>query len=317
MSQIHDIIIIGGGPVGLFGVYSAGLLQLDAVLIERLDRLGGQLAYLYPEKPIYDVGGFPRVRADELVDRLKQQAFQYPATVVTGAEAVHLRHTDDRWVVDTTRESYEARAVVITSGIGEFRPRKYGIEAIDRWEGRGLFYVVGRLEAFRDQDVLVVGGGDSAADWAMAVAEVARSVTMIHRRDTFQCHPDSLQKLTRHPRIRLVPETELRAVDGERDRVSRVLVYRRDTQKEETWPIDSVIVAIGLIPGTDIFREWGLNMTGNEIPVDTRMATNLPGVFAAGDIVTYPGKVKLIAVGFGEVATAVESVRHFLQASGR
>lgn len=305
--MLDDIIIIGGGPTGLFSLYIAGLHRMRATLIEKLDRVGGQLEHLYPEKPIYDVGGFPMVRGRELVERLAQQAGQYPTRQITGQTVTGIQHTAMGWRVVTNVSSYDTHCVLICGGIGDFLPRKFNDPAIDGYEHRGLYYVVNRLEDFRDQRVLVVGGGDSAADWAMALAEIAADLTMIHRRDAFQCHADSLDKLQSAKNIHLVPKAELKAIEGAQT-VTGVHILRDRTQVEN-WPMDKIIVAIGLIPGTAGFRSWGLDMAGTELAVSSTMATNLPGVYAAGDIVTYPGKVKLIAAGFGEAATAVEAAR--------
>lgn len=311
MEEVRDVLVIGGGPVGLFGLYCAGLHHLKATMLERLDRLGGQLEHLYPEKPIYDVGGFPRTTGRELVERLKEQAFQYPAEIVTGITAQSLRRVGDVWEVGTDRGRYLAHVVIITAGIGEFIPRRFQNPAIDSYEGHGLYYIVKRLADFDGRRVLIVGGGDSAADWAMALSGRAARVTMIHRRQNFQCHVDSLAKLQKDPRVSLVPNTELVNVKGD-GQVEGVTLWRKDTDTREELPLDAVIVAIGLLPGTDLFRQWGLLMEDGEIRVDTTMATNLPGVYAAGDIATYPGKVKLIAAGFGEVATAVQAGYRYL-----
>jgi thioredoxin reductase (NADPH) len=313
MYDTADVTIIGGGPIGLFGLYCAGLYRLKARLIERLDRLGGQLEYLYPEKPIYDVGGFPVISGRELVERLKQQAFQYPAEVVTGVTATRVFVNEHGYNIETNKGLFPSRVVVITAGIGEFLPRRFGRAEIDRFEGRGLYYVVNQLRDFERQRVLVVGGGDSAADWAMAVADRAEHVTMIHRRETFQCHPDSLVKLQHHPRVSLWTNRAIHHILGD-DMVQGVVLQTTDGQVlPEPLAVDRIIVAIGLIPGTDIFRQWDLDFDGHEIRVATDMHTNRPGIFAAGDIVTYPGKVKLIAAGFGEVATAIEAARRYLE----
>lgn len=311
---MRDLVLIGAGPVGLFGLYCAGLHRLKATMIERLDRVGGQLEYLYPEKPIYDVGGFPMIRGRELVERLSQQAFQYPSECLTGVEATRLDALPGGWRLATTRGPIESRTIIVTGGIGTFIPRRYNNPAVDQYEGRGLTYTVDHLADYRHQRVLVVGGGDSAADWALATAEEADAVIMIHRRDTFQCHADSLEKLHQHPRIQLLPRRTLDRVFGD-GRVESVEL--RGTMGElERLAVDRIIVAIGLLPGTDLFHRFRLQMDGHEIRVASNMATNLPGVFAAGDIVTYPGKVKLIAAGFGEVATAVEAaLGHLAQVS--
>ncbi len=312
MAEMADVTIVGGGPVGLFGLYCAGLHHLKARLVERLDRLGGQLEHLYPEKPIYDVGGFPAITGRELVERLKQQAFQYPADVLTGVEATGLELAEGGWSLVTPDGMLPTRALIVTAGIGEFIPRRYQNPVIDDYEGRGLYYVVQELEEFRDQRVLVVGGGDSAADWAMAVAGRARHVTMIHRRRGFQCHVDSLSKLEADPRVTLIPHRSLVRVVGD-DRVERaILADGEGRELPDALDVDRIIVAIGLTPETAIFRGWGLDMQGDAITVKTDMSTNKPGVYAAGDMAAYPGKIKLIASGFGEVATAVEAAKDYL-----
>lgn len=312
MAEVAEVTIIGGGPVGLFGFYCAGLNGRSVQLLERLDRVGGQLEHLYPEKPIYDVGGYPEITGHDLVDKLKQQAFQYDGRVLTGVVAQQLDALHEGYRIHTNRGVYESPVVIVTAGIGEFIPRRMNIPAIDQYEGRGLYYVVNRLSDFDNQRVLVVGGGDSAADWALAVADRAKSVTMIHRREGFQCHADSLKKLRSHPGVTLVPLRALRAVVGNNAVEAVLLQEASGVPLKEPWDVDRIIVAIGLIPGTQLFSEWGLTMAGNEIMVATDMSTNRPGVYAAGDIAKYPGKVKLMAAGFGEVATAVEAACRYL-----
>lgn len=307
--KVHDIIIIGGGPVGLYGVYMAGLYQMDVQLIERLDRIGGQPEYLYPEKPIYDIGAIPKISGRDLVVQLREQAFQYPVDVRTGETAQDLsREPGGWWKITTDRGAHLGQAVILTTGIGEFVPRKLKNPAVDNWEGLGVYYIVRSLQEMAHRHVLVVGGGDSAADWAMAISPLAERVVMIHRRSEFQCHPDSLRKLKCLSNVEMIPESELVACQGTH-RVESVTVRSTTGSGEYQWDMDRVIVAIGLIPTPGPVAGWGMAMQRSEIVVDTQMATNLPGVYAAGDTVTYPGKVKLIAAGFGEVATAVEAAR--------
>lgn len=307
-----DVLVVGGGPVGLYGLYLTGLHHLKTTMIERLSSLGGQLEHLYPQKPIYDVGGFPAVTGHDLVEQLKRQAQQYPSQIRLGTTARTLEAKGGLWQIETDHGRFAGRAVIITAGIGEFIPRRFNQDAIDRFEGRGLHYVVRDLSVFRDQSVLVVGGGDSAADWAMAVAPVAKKVWMIHRRDQFQCHEDSLAKLQALPNVELLPRHQLVGLDGDQEMLSVAHLQHNQTQGVTRLDVSRVIVAIGLVPGTTIFHDWNLTLNGHEIAVNSAMHTNLPGVFAAGDIVNYPGKVKLISAGFGEVATAVESARHYL-----
>ncbi len=312
MAETADVTIIGGGPVGLFGLYCAGLNCLNAGLLERLDQVGGQLEHLYPEKPIYDVGGFPQITGRELIARLKEQAFQYSGEVITDVTAHALESTPEIHRIYTNRGTFDSRVVIITAGIGEFIPRRMMNPAIDQFEGRGLYYVVNRLSDFNDCRVLVVGGGDSAADWAMAIADRAQHVTMIHRRSMFQCHQDSLRKLEKNPRVSLMPNRILNAVTGDHTVRAAWLQDATGVPLGDPLEVDAIIIAIGLLPGTAIFEQWGLDMEGNEIRVTSSMRTSRPGVFAAGDIATYPGKVKLIAAGFGEVATAVEAAQNYL-----
>ncbi len=312
MADVAEVTIIGGGPIGLFGYYCAGLNRRSVQLLERLDRVGGQLEHLYPEKPIYDVGGYPKITGHDLVEQLKQQAFQYDGRVRTGIVAQQLDPLHEGYRIHTNRGLYESPVVIVTAGIGEFIPRRMNIPAIDQYEGRGLYYVVNQLSDFDNQRVLVVGGGDSAADWALAIADRAKSVTMIHRREGFQCHADSLIKLRSHGSVSLIPLRALRAVVGTHAVEAVLLQEASGTPLEEPLEVDRIIVAIGLIPGTQLFTEWGLTMAGNEILVATDMSTNRPGVYAAGDIAKYPGKVKLMAAGFGEVATAVEAACRYL-----
>jgi thioredoxin reductase (NADPH) len=310
--SIADILMIGGGPVGLNGLYLTGLHHMRTVVIERLSSMGGQLEHLYPEKPIYDVGGFARITGRELAGALQEQAGQYAAEIHTDTTALSLKEGPAGWRVQTDHGEYQGRAVIITAGIGEFIPRRFDNLEIDRWEGRGLSYVVDSLEPYRGRKVLVVGGGDSAADWAMAVAPIAEQVWMIHRRPQFQCHEDSLARLKALDNVTLIPEHELVALHGDGETVGSVQIRHKDTGAVTAMDASAVIVAIGLVPGTGIFHTWGVAMNGHEIGVTSAMHTNLEGVFAAGDIVSYPGKVKLISAGFGEVATAVESARQYL-----
>lgn len=299
-----DVTIIGGGPVGLYGLYSAGLHGLSARLIERLPRLGGQLESLYPEKLIFDVAGYPAITAQALVETLKQQALQYSADVRLGEELRGLEVDDSGVTLTTSREQYRSRAVVITAGIGEFRPRRLGHEAIDRYEGYGVHYLVNRLQVFAGKDVVIVGGGNSAADWALNLAGRCKSITVVHRRENFQCHFDSAKKLQEGP-FQLATYKELKEVGATEGHVSAAKLVDVRTG-EETWvKAQEIIVAIGLIPDLGPLKQLGLTLEGNEIRVATTGETNLPRVYAAGDIVTYPGKIKLIATGFGEVATAV------------
>ena len=311
-AAITDVTILGGGPVGLYGAYSCGLHGLSCRLIERLPHLGGQLTALYPEKLIFDVAGYPAVRAQVLVEALKEQAFQYAMDVHLEEEVKSLQVESDSVLIGTTRGSYRSRTVVITAGIGEFSPRRLGTPDVDRAEGQGVHYVVGSLKPFHGRDVVIVGGGDSAADWAINLAGLAKSITLVHRRPTFQCHPDSARKLRQGP-FRLEMHQALVDVELVDGHVAAVKLGDAEAGAEQWIRAQEVIIAIGLVADLGPLRSTGLEISGNEIPITPSGETNLPRVYAAGDVVTYPGKTKLIATGFGEVATAVYGTARWLK----
>jgi thioredoxin reductase len=302
-----DVAIVGGGPVGLYGLYSAGLHGLSARLFERLPALGGQLEALYPEKVIYDVAGYPAVTAHELVEALVQQALQFRADVHLDEEVTDLAPVEGGVEVVTPRGRYPARAVVVAAGIGEFRPRKLGIDEVDRLEGRGVHYVVRSLRPFFGHRVVVVGGGDSAADWALNLVGKARTITLVHRRDSFQCHADSARKLAEGPFVKRLQHTLVGAEPA--DGYLRRVRLRHTVTGAETWvDAEQAIIAIGLVPDLGPLARIDLGWQGTEIPVDPSGRTRLDSVYAAGDIVAYPAKIKLIATGFGEVATAIYDI---------
>lgn len=319
MDPVRDVVIIGGGPVGLYGAYLAGLYRLRTTIIERLSELGGQPRFLYPEKPIYDIGGYPRIDGQLLAVQLSAQALQYPVEVRVGEEARELEALSGPrgplWRIATQSESVTTATIIVACGIGKFLPRRLDHPAVDRYEGRGLYYVVGPLREFADKRVLVVGGGDSAADWAMAIAPRCQMLTLIHRRRALHCHADSLHKLAHDPKVQMIMEARLAELHGA-DRVEAATIVCGPNQARRRIEVDAVVVAIGLVPDLGALQTWDLGFTGDRLPVTTTMATRLPGVFGAGDVVTYPGKVKLIATGFGEIATAMESVRAHLARIG-
>lgn len=311
-TDLYDVTIIGGGPVGLYAAYYAGFRTLRTKIVESLDALGGQITALYPEKWIYDVAGFPRVVGRVLVDNLVEQAMQYRPAVCTGETVEKLRREPDATLRLVTARGAEhaTRVLVITAGIGAFRPKTFKKPDIDSFEGKGLHYFVRSFQDFKDARVLIVGGGDSAVDWANGLVGIARSITLIHRRDQFRAHEDSVQKMLHSP-IDVKVFYELRRLEGT-GRVERAVIYQNKTNAEETLEVDAVIASLGFLSTLGPIQEWGLELEHDSIRVTTRMETNLPGVYAAGDIVTYPGKVKLIATGFGEAATAVNNAAQYL-----
>ena len=310
-----DLTIIGAGPAGLYAAYYAGFRGLSTVIIDSLAEPGGQVAALYPEKLIYDVAGFPAVRGQELIERCFEQAAQYDPTYRLGHRAEDLvSHDDGSFTVVTDRETrVETRAVVITGGIGTFTPRP--LPDGQAYEGRGLVYFVRELESMRDQDVLIVGGGDSACDWALNLEGIARSITLVHRRDRFRAHEDSVKKLFASS-VRVMTFTEVAGIEGD-GMVERVTVFDNRTDEREILKVQKVIAALGFTSDLGPLKSWDVQIDGRSILVDTRMRTSIDGVFAAGDITDYDGKVRLIAVGFGEAATAVNNAVVHIDPSAR
>ncbi|MEQ7005886.1 NAD(P)/FAD-dependent oxidoreductase [Actinopolymorpha sp. B17G11] len=299
-----DLLIIGAGPVGLFGAYYAGFRGLSVAVMDSLPEPGGQVTAMYPEKLIYDVAGLPAVKGQELVDRLVEQAGQFDPAYLLGQRAEVLDHGPE--IVEVSTEQgleVAARAVLITAGIGTFSPKRLPVG--QEYEGRGLRYFVPKLAELADLDVLIVGGGDSAFDWAISLEPLARSITLIHRRTKFRAHEHTVERV-RTSRVRLLTPWEVRDVAGD-DRIEAVEIVNNATQESERIEVQAVVAALGFLADLGPMSRWGLDQRKRHIVVDSAMRTNLPRVFAAGDIADYDGKVKLIATGFGEVATAVNN----------
>lgn len=305
-SDIVDLAIIGAGPVGLFGAFYAGLRQMSVKIIDSLESLGGQLVTLYPEKYIYDVAGFPKVLAKDLAIQLVEQGMQYGAIACLGEQAQTVE--DDPaggFAIKTSHTTHRAKTVLISAGVGSFSPKKLPLANEPLLAGRGLYYFVKSLEEFRGKRVLVVGGGDSAVDWANMLHPLAAQVTLIHRRDGFRAHEDSVVKMRASP-VDIKVFYELRSIDAGTDgRVARATIYDNRTNVDETIEVDAVLVNIGFSNSLGPIKNWGLTLEKNAVVVDSTMKTNRPGIYAAGDICTYVGKLKLIVTGFGEAAIAV------------
>lgn len=297
-----DLLIIGAGPTGLFAAYYAGFRGLRVAVVDSLPELGGQITAMYPEKQILDVGGFPTVKGRDLVAGLVAQAQTSDPTYLLDRSATTLKATDDGVTVglddDTT---ITAGAVIITAGIGKFSPRP--LPAGDGWLGRGMEFFVPSFEPYADKDVVIVGGGDSAFDWAHHLEPVARSVTLVHRRDAFRAHQRTVD-IVRASSVEIITRAEVSALNGS-DRLESVDVTVDG--ETTTRPAQAVVAALGFVADLGALKDWGLDVDKRHVVVDTTMGTNLPRVFAAGDITEYPGKVRLIAVGFGEAATAVNN----------
>lgn len=304
-----DLLIVGAGPAGLYATFYAGMRELSVVVLDALPEVGGQLMALYPEKPIYDVAGLPAVTGAELVTALHKQSRAANPEWVLGERAETLSRdatgTADRLVVTTDLGTrIRVGGVILTAGIGSFKPRRLAVA--DHLEGRGLHYRVASAGDFAGQDVVVVGGGDSAVDWANMLAPIASSVTVVHRRRTLTAHQASVSELARN-QVRVILDSEVVAVDGD-EQLERVHVGGRKSEPQ-ILKADAVIAALGHIADLGPLRDWGCELEARRhILVDRRMETTVPGVFAAGDVTTYEGKVRIMASGFGEAATAVNNL---------
>jgi thioredoxin reductase (NADPH) len=302
-----DLLIIGAGPTGLFAAYYAGFRGHRVAVVDSLPELGGQITAMYPEKQIFDVAGFPAVKGRDLVEGLVNQAATAEPTYLLDRTAATLVSDDDGVTVglDDGTE-VRATAVLITAGIGKFSPRP--LPAGEGWLGRGLEFFVPSFAPYAGKDVVIVGGGDSAFDWALHLEPVARSVALVHRRDAFRAHERTVQ-LVRDSSVEIITRAEVTALvgaDGDADGpLGAVDITVGDEVSRR--PAQAVVAALGFVADLGPIQQWGIEVSKRHVLVDPAMRTSLPRVFAAGDITEYPGKVRLIAVGFGEAATAVNN----------
>lgn len=306
-----DICIIGAGPVGLFAVFEAGLLKMRCHLVDVLPQIGGQLSEIYPKKPIYDIPGYPEVKAEELVSNLHQQILPFKPTFTLGERVETLTRLEDNSFVLTTSDHTEinAKVIVIAGGLGCFEPRKPEVAQLEHFEGKGVVYMVKDPEKFRSKKLVIAGGGDSALDWAIYLADVAERVTLVHRSESFRGAPDSTEKvfhLAKEGKLDLLLNSNLHALQGNGVLNAVDIVDKKGTVTNVE--ADYMIPLFGLSPKLGPIGEWGLNIDRNAIEVNTfDYATNIPGIYAIGDINTYPGKLKLILCGFHEAALMAQS----------
>ena len=308
-----DIIIIGAGPVGLFAIFEAGLLKLKCHLIDSLPQPGGQCSEIYPKKPIYDIPGYPSILAGELVDNLMEQAEPFKPGFTLGEAAVKIdKVADDKFIVTTDKGTqHEAPIVMIAGGLGVFEPRKPPIENLESYEDKGVEYIIKDPEFYRGKRCVIAGGGDSALDWAIYLTDkkIASEVSLVHRRSSFRGHLDSVQRvmdLAEEGKINLITEAEVVGVGGNGHIENVTIKHKVDGEfQKET---DHFIPLFGLKPSLGPIADWGLDIEKNAIKVDTRdYSTNIPGLYAIGDVNTYEGKLKLILCGFHEGTIALQS----------
>ena len=300
-------MIVGAGPVGLFGAYYAGVRKLSIAVLDSLEEPGGQITAMYPEKSIFDVAGFPAIRGRDLIEQLLAQAAPFSPNYLLGHQAVGLERGGGGFAVTTSAGlRIECRAIVITGGIGTFTPRP--LPTGGEYLGRGLVHFVPDPSAYTGQNVVVVGGGDSALDWALMLEPIAKTVTVVHRRAEFRAHPYSVELLTASSVV-MVTDAQISAVRGDPS-VTEIDILVGDVTR--TLPCEKLVAALGFTANLGPLLEWGIDIRKRQISVDTMGRTTVPGIYAAGDIVEYQGKVKLIATGFGEVATAVNNAAAYL-----
>ncbi|HVE77597.1 MAG TPA: NAD(P)/FAD-dependent oxidoreductase [Gemmatimonadaceae bacterium] len=322
MAETTDITIIGGGPTGLFALFYAGMRGVRAQLVDALPELGGQLTALYPEKYIFDVAGFPKVLAKDLVKALAEQAGQFSPTYHLGERVVALEEDGGHFVLVTEGRRLATRAIIIAAGIGAFSPRRLPQAFAEPWYGRGIYDRVLNPAEFRGRRVLIIGGGDSAFDWAHQLLDRAASVTLAHRSDRFRAHAATVAEVTAAAaagRAQVLTFHELAAIHGTGDpttgngaRITGVTLKNAKAKTTVDVPCDVILPMLGFVSDLGPLAAWGLTLEKEEIVVNSQMETGRPGVWAAGDVTTYPGKLKLIACGFGEAATAVNEAVHWI-----
>ncbi|AMX82454.1 ferredoxin--NADP(+) reductase [Geobacillus subterraneus] len=315
--NVYDVTVVGGGPTGMFAAFYGGLRQMKVKIIESLPQLGGQLAALYPEKYIYDIAGFPKVRAQELVNQLKEQLSLFsPAICLNQSVETLEKQEDGTFKLTTDKEIHYSKTVIITAGNGAFQPRRLELESASQYEGKNLHYFISDLEQFAGKRVLVCGGGDSAVDWSLMLEPIAASVTIVHRRDKFRAHEHSVEQLMKS-RVQVKTPFVPAELIGDEQGIRQVVLEHVKEGTKETIDVDAVVVNYGFISSLGPIKNWGLDIEKNSIKVNSRMETNIPGVYAAGDICTYDGKIKLIACGFGEAPIAISSAKTYIDPTAR
>ena len=310
-----DIIIIGAGPTGLFTVFEAGLLGLKCHIIDSLVKPGGQCSEIYPNKPIYDIPAYPEIMAGDLIHKLLDQIKPFDPGYTMGESAVELKKSDGEFIITTDKNTkIKGKVVAIAGGLGNFEPRKPNLENIDKYEENGLVYKIINKDDFKDKNVVISGGGDSALDWTLELSKIAKKVTLIHRRNEFRGAVESvkqIQKLKDKNIVDVITPAQLVAING-RDKVESIdLKVNEEIVTIET---DFIIPLYGLIPKMNIFKNWGLNIEKNAISVNNALdySTNIKGIYAIGDINHYPGKLKLILSGFHEAAVMCHSAYNYI-----
>lgn len=312
--EITDITIIGGGPAGLFAAFYAGMRDASVKIIESLPQLGGQLEALYPDKYVYDVAGFPKITGHDLVDRLTEQMGQFDNEVCLNEEVLEVTKGEEGiFTIKTNGDTHYSRSIIITAGNGAFKPKTMKLENEEHFKGKNLHYSIENIQHFKDRDVAVFGGGDSAVDWALMLENIAENVSIVHRRGRFRAH-DYTVKLLQESSVNILTPYNPVMISGE-DKVENIMIKHTKEEQIVDLHADDYIVNYGFISNLGPINEWGLEISNNAIEVNSKAETNIPGIYAIGDISTYAGKVKLMATGFGEAPIAVSNAMVYMDPS--
>lgn len=304
-----DVVIIGAGPAGLYATYYAGFRGFKVVVVDALSEIGGQITAMYPEKEIFDIAGFPSVKGRDLIDGLIQQAKSANPVYKLSTKVEQLIEINDgiKLILDSG-EVVESKVVIIAGGIGAFTPRALPVGM--EWLGKGLVHFVPTLKDHANKDVVIAGGGDSAFDWAYSLSAIAKSVTLVHRRDAFRAHAGTVEQV-KNLGVELITSAEISAIKGD-DQIKSVEITFKETGEKRELGCDTVVAALGFVANIGPIADWGLQIEKRHVVVDSSMQTSIKRVFAVGDIATYPGKVPLISVGFGEAALAVNNAAPYI-----
>ena len=307
-----DVVIIGAGPSGLFAVFECGMLKMQSHVIDSLEEIGGQCTALYPEKPIYDIPAYPSIDAGELIEKLEAQAKPFNPTYHLNQHVTSVKRDGALYKVETSKGNIvECKAVIIAAGAGAFGPNRPPLDNLEQYEGKSVFYMVKRRDDFKDKTVMIAGGGDSAVDWAISLSEIAKKIYFVHRRDKFRAAPESVDKLreiAKSDKLDILTPYQLDNLIG--DNGTLTAVGLKDLDGNETIiEADVLLPFYGIVPKLGAIEEWGIDIDNNHITVDPKtQATNLEGIFAIGDVATYPNKLKLILTGFHEAAMAAHAI---------
>ena len=316
MPERVDVTIIGGGPCGLFASFYAGLRGMSCRIIDSLPELGGQLLALYPEKYVFDMPGYPKILAKDLAKEMAIQGTAFHPDLILGENAMELIKDDEGYVIKTsTGQELPTKTVIISAGAGAFSPTRLGVEREEEFEGKGLYYGVKDKSIFSNKNLAIIGGGDSAFDWALNLLDVAGPITLIHRRDVFRAHEDSVKQV-KDSRVNMRLWCGVKELHGE-DKLNAITIEDSQTKERTKMDIDAVIVNVGFKSSLGPIKTWGVTIEKNQIVVNNKFETNLPGVYAVGDVCNFEGKLKLIATGVGEATTAVCYAKMFLDPAAK